>query len=354
MPRANLVRCAFLFSAALAISTAASAQGWTPEYKDGVLQPLADGFPNQEITIVVPDDPTSAEGILATQVANVAKQFSPVGIRTEIRQDFQAMPTWEALAYVKREERGKEGYMIITFSHAGSLADTLAADVKATVGVDRSDMQPVIGLEIARWFMTQCADVAWEPTIQALIDQIKANPGKVRYMGQGAGGGVDLGFFSTMKHFGINADQLDAIPIGGTVEQATATAACEGDVTNTTVEPIMPHIQKERVKLIFMNGTQRVPEFPDVPTAADLGMTNGGLMSGKELITSSDVSPEHLAWLYELFRKATEQQEYIDGRHKIPGLVVEIRNPADTQKLFDDTVDEVRAVLDDLGLLVMK
>jgi tripartite-type tricarboxylate transporter receptor subunit TctC len=275
-------------------------------------------------------------------------------LRTEIRQDFQAVPTWEALAYIKGDDRGKDGYLVATFSHAGSLADTMAADVKSVVGVTRDDMQPVIGLEIARWFLTQCATVSWDPTIEALVAQIKANPGKVRYMAQGAGGGVDLGFFSFMKHFGINADQVDAIPIGGTVEQATATAACEGDVTVTTVEPIMPHIQKGRVKLLMMNGTERVPEFPDVPTAADLGMAGGGLMSGKELVTWKDVPATHVAWLYELFRKATSEQSYIDKRKKIPGLVVEIRNPADTQKLFDETVVQVRDVLDQLGLLVVK
>jgi len=354
MLKASLARYVFLFSAALAVSTAASAQGsWTPEYKDGVLQPLADGFPNQEITILVPDRPTASDGILATQMIEAAKPFSPVPLRTEFRQDFQAVPAWEALAYIKREGN-EDGYVVITFSHAGSLADTMAVDLKSVVGVTRDDMQPVIGLEISRWFLTQCATVAWEPTIEALVAQIKANPGKVRYMAQGAGGGVDLGFFSFMKHFGISADQVDAIPIGGTVEQATATAACEGDVTVTTVDPIMPHLQNGRVKLLMMNGIDRLPEFPDVPTAADLGMAGGGLRSGKEFITSKNVPAEHVAWLHELFKKAASEPSYVEKRKKIPGLLVEIRNPADTEKLFDETVTQVRDVLDQLGLLVVK
>jgi tripartite-type tricarboxylate transporter receptor subunit TctC len=213
-------------------------------------------------------------------------------------------------------------------------------------------MQAVLGLENVRWLLTQCADVAWEPTIEALVAEIKANPGKVRYMGQGAGGGVDLGFFSYMKHFGISADQVDAIPVGGTVEQSTATAACEGDVTVTTVEPILPHLQNKRVNLLMVNGSERLSEYPDVPTAADLGMKGGGLMSGKELITSSDVPALHVAWLNELFKKVASEQSYVDARHKLPGVQVQLRSPEETEELFDNTLVELHPIIESLGLLV--
>ena len=347
-----IARLATVSFAVLAASTAAYAQDtWTPEYVDGILQPLPDGFPNQEINILVPDDPTSAEGILATVLVEHARKYSPVGMRTEIRQDFQAFPTWEALAYIERSDRGKDGYIVETFSHTGSLADTLAEDLESILGVSRDDMRPILGLENVRWFLTQCATVEWDPTIEALVERIKANPGQVRYMAQGAGGGVDLGFFSFMKHFGISAEEVNAIPIGGTVEQATATAACEGDVTVTTIEAILPHLQNGRVNLLMVNGSERLPDYPDAPTAADLGMAGGGLMSGKEIITSSEVPDLHAAWLTELFTKATSEQSYVEARQGLPGVQVQIRTPEETQELFDNTVAAVSGVLEELGLL---
>jgi hypothetical protein len=66
------------------------AQAWEPEFKDGVLQPLPDGFPSEDLTLIVADDATSAEGILMQNLVETAAQYSPVGIRAEAREDFEA------------------------------------------------------------------------------------------------------------------------------------------------------------------------------------------------------------------------------------------------------------------------
>jgi len=42
----------------------------------------------------------------------------------------------------------------------------------------------------------------------------------------------------------------------------------------------------------------------------------------------------------------------MDARHKFPGVQVQIRSPEETQELFANTVNELRPVLDSLGLLV--
>ena len=47
----------------LALASGASAQ--PGEFVKGVLQPLADGFPNKAITLIVVDDPGSRDGIYA-------------------------------------------------------------------------------------------------------------------------------------------------------------------------------------------------------------------------------------------------------------------------------------------------
>lgn len=80
-------------------------------------------------------------------------------------------------------------------------------------------------------------------------------------------------------------------------------------------------------------------------------MAGGGLMSGKEIITSAQVPDLHAAWLTALFTKATSEPGYVAARHTLPGVQVQIRTPEETQELFDLTGSAVSSVLGELGLL---
>lgn len=51
------------------------------EWKDGVLQPLADGFPNQPITLINVDDAGTNSGIYVRALQEAIKDMSPVEIR---------------------------------------------------------------------------------------------------------------------------------------------------------------------------------------------------------------------------------------------------------------------------------
>src|SRR5688572_7589587 len=80
-------------------ATTTAAGEWQPEFVDGILQPLPDGFPNQDITVIVADNATSAEGILMQNLVDIAGNYSPVAVRAEAREDFEAFGSWEALRY---------------------------------------------------------------------------------------------------------------------------------------------------------------------------------------------------------------------------------------------------------------
>ena len=65
MPRLTaLLGIATLGAAAVLAPTGAShAQGWEPQYADGELQPLPDGFPDRPIVLINTDDAGSPDGI---------------------------------------------------------------------------------------------------------------------------------------------------------------------------------------------------------------------------------------------------------------------------------------------------
>ena len=327
--------------------SATETTAWEPEYVDGKLQPLPDGFPDRPITIVIADEASSAEGIQANHVQQAAESLSPVPIEIEARTDFTGIPTWEAIEYMNNDPDGKEGYMMVAFAGVGSLADIVATPVEDATGLTLDDLQEVITNENTAWYVSQCKEVGWEPTMESMVQYTKDHPGEVRFMAQSGIGGSDLGFYSYMDALG--AGELDIIPVGGGLEKTAAAAACEGDVTVATAETTMPHVQAGRLDVLMVSGDERFKDLPEVPTAADLGI-EGGLVSSKQFVAAADAPPQHVAWLFELMSKIAEDPAYVEKREAFPGTQVFVRDPAETDQNNRDTLKVIEQVINELGL----
>ena len=324
-----------------------NAGDWEPEYEGEVLQPLPDGFPDQPIRILVADGPASADGQLATQLAETASGHAPVDIRVEFREDFVALGDWEAARYIADQEEGRDGYLLQTMAGIGTYAD-LALQPEGILGLTFDDVQPVAVVEDTRWWLAQCSEVPWEPTFEALIEQIQSNPGEVRYMGLGGVGGTDLGFYQLLNSAG--GGEVDHIPTGGGEDKSLATAACEGDVTVSTSTTLNPHVQSGRVDLLAVMGDQRLEEYPDVPTAAELGIEGGGLVSTKQLTTTAQIPELHLAWLAELLQTVVDDSSYVDQRQQQPGVTVYFEGPDATKELNRETLDLTTTLIEEFDM----
>jgi hypothetical protein len=111
------------------------------QFENGVLQPLKSGFPTRPITVMVVDEPGSADSVFATQLVEVASEMSPMPINIQHRVDFSNFGTWEALAWVKDQgEAGNDGYIVIVYTLQGGIIDLLVIDMKTEVGVDLEDI----------------------------------------------------------------------------------------------------------------------------------------------------------------------------------------------------------------------
>ena len=89
--------------------TLASAAGAQPgEWVNGVLQPLADGFPNRPITLINIDDPGSRDGIYARTMQKSLKDKCPVELRIS-DEPAATLGTFYTLQDTMRRKGGKEG-----------------------------------------------------------------------------------------------------------------------------------------------------------------------------------------------------------------------------------------------------
>jgi putative tricarboxylic transport membrane protein len=333
---------------------AAANAGWTPQYVNGKLQPLPDGFPDREMSMIVSDNPTSAEAILMRHLLQAAQKISPVPIRGEIREDFEAFGSWEALDYINNAEGGKEGYVQMVFGTPGGLVDLHSAPVTDELGLGKDDLGEIITLENRPYLIVQCADVAWEPTWESLMTQIKNNPGKVRVMGGAPGTNTDLVFAYYIDQLGVGNlyDKADVnlINVGGIAERVTAVAACEGDVTVSTIEAAQPHIQSGRLDVILVTGAEKLKGYENVPLSTEVGITEDPAQSTKQVVVPASVDATHIRWLYELYAKAAADPEYVKARGDIPGVHIGIQDPAGSQQVNDLAFDKFGVLTEKLGI----
>jgi tripartite-type tricarboxylate transporter receptor subunit TctC len=322
---------------------------------DGVLQPLADGFPEREMTIIVADNPTAADTILAQTLAESARNYSPVAIEVEAREDFEAFGSWEAMQYIIDNEGGEEGYLQHVFSAPGVVLDLHGAPITDELGLSLDDIDEIIALETRPYYVVQGKHVPWEPTWEAFSEYVLANPGTVRYMGGGPGTNTDLNLAWYLRELELgdlfNPEDYVHVNVGGIAERVLAVAAGEGDITVSTVDAAQPHFDSGQLDLIFITGTQEVPAFPDVPNATDVGIEDVPLPgSTKEIVVPSGVDDCHVQWLYELYRTAAEDPEYVETRTAIPMSAPQLRSPEETDALNQQTYEETEQLMLDLGL----
>ena len=332
-------------TAAATATPAATAEGWTPVYEGGVLQPLPDGFPTQPITLLNVDEPSSADGLYARAMQNAARSISPVPIEVVDRPS-SAFGTWEGLDFVKNQTGGLEGHYPVIASMTGSALDFLTEPITPELGIEfPADVNPVIATELVPFVVISRANAPWS-TWLGLVDYAKENPGELRYISLGVGSQLDLAMESIMKQAGIEANK---IPLEDPVEIGTVVAAGEGDFAMNVPDVAIGQAQAGRINVLLSVGDQVPEQWPDAATTAELGM-NEPWGSLRGFLVPPETDSLHRDWLYELFSKASDAPEYQDRVNSLPGAQFELLDHDGVLAAQQRIIELADPIVRDLGL----
>src|ERR1700754_2768918 len=205
----KVIACATLLAAGLiAAPNLAYSAEWTPEFKDGVLQPLADGFPNQPITLINVDDAGTNSGIYVRALQEAIKDMSPVEIRIS-DEPRAAGGTINTLAEVEDSRKGgNDGYFLVSMSIIGSATDFLSEPITKETGYEVADVNYMISTEVVPWLFAQRADAPWGNDFGKFVEYAKANPGKVKYIAPGVGSGTDIYMTWLLDQLGLEVNKV--------------------------------------------------------------------------------------------------------------------------------------------------
>lgn len=320
-----------------------------PALAQEMMEPLASGFPNKPIVLIVIDSPGSADSVYASQIAEAASRISPQPVVVEHREDFTNFGTWEGIAWIKDQgELASEGYINYVLTIPDAMVDMAAIDIEDMTGMTVDDLNTVIATERVPFFLIQRSDAPWGDTLDEFVAYAQENPGSVRHITGGPGGGMDAAMRFWLGNLGITVNDV----IGGNpTERALAVASGEGDITASPPDVLGPHYDAGRVELLLGAGADAFPAPWDavVPSESRFEMADP-FSQTRTIGTSPDVSEEHRDWLYQLFSAAAQDPAFVAQRSQVTALQLVDLDPQESKDLAMYGLDVSVNMFKELGI----
>lgn len=344
-------------------SAAASECGVTVNANGG-LDPLADGFPNQPITIISIDDPGAPDGVYALTLKSVIEEAGLTDQRITVvdRPDFGTYGTWEGLDFINKDPAGQEGYVLAIATIPGATVDLLATDVVEALDADIEKLNIIQSTEYVPYVMTSRKDAPWGNDVDAMIKAAQEAPGTLKYISRGPGSGLDLAF-SNYRQIAGERDAVeggDGIPvqeiIGGSHAEINAVlGAGEGDIAMTLSDVAKQFYDDGRVEVLTLSGNAPTPEPWTVPTMKDYFgpelLESDPWGQNRTLFGATDMDPCHHEWLVKLVELATATDEWKEQRLAIPGLTLQNLSREEMFALSDTALEAACPILKNQDLL---
>ena len=245
-------RCrAVLAAAVMAVSSWAQAQAW----------------PAKPVKIVVPYPPGGAVDVVTRKIA--AKLQEQTGQTFFVENKAGATGTIGLAAVVQAPA---DGYTLA----ANDTTYALLPHIFKKLPFDHEkDLLPVSAFVFAPMGVVVKAESRYR-TLGDLLGAAKAEPGKVTYGTGGAG---------TTPHFVSEALGIAAgvtfmhVPYKGAGEATMAMLSGTIDFQVASTPGVMGNVKGGKARLLAVSGSKRLPSLPDVPTFAEAGLKNFGLIN---------------------------------------------------------------------------
>jgi tripartite-type tricarboxylate transporter receptor subunit TctC len=231
-----------------------------------------DHFPSKPVKVIVPYAPGGATDIVARIVTEQMRQG--------LGQSFVVENKPGAFGILAIEEMARsrpDGYTLQVGNVTTNAISPVIAASKFKINYDR-DVAPVTNLiDVPAFLVVTTTNFAIKD-VKGLIDYAKKNPDKLRYGTVGAGSYPHY----DMAYFAKRAGDLKMVAIHN---KAGASGVINDMITGDTqaaflnVASTAPQIRASKLKPIAIVNHQRLADYPDVPTMAEVGFPDVGTIA---------------------------------------------------------------------------
>lgn len=196
-----------------------------------------------------------------------------------------------------------DGYSIMIVANGMAVNPSLYARLHYD---PQADFEPISLLAAVPNILVTQADRADVNTLQDVIDQAKAEPGKYTYASAGVGTSIHLAgaLFTYMGEL----DMLH-IPYRGSGPAVADLLGGQVDYMFDSITSSKPHVDSGLLKPLAITTTTRSKSMPDLPTVAESGMEGYELTPWFATFAPAGTSPEIIETLHTAMIKAMNTEK---------------------------------------------
>ena len=221
--------------------------------------PAAAQYPDKSITLLAGYPPGGLVDVVTRLMAEGMKPRFPKGITVVNRPGAAG-----SVAVAEVVRAAPDGYTIVLTPHS---ALVIAAQMQELAYKTPDDYDPILNV-VAYYPMIAVRTESEYQTIQDLIADAKANPGKLRIGSPGEGTSSHLNLEELMR---VTGTKMVHVPFQGWGQSSPALLG--GHIEALVAQPgeLRGAVDGKRMRVLVNFRPQRLPSFLDVPTAKELG-----------------------------------------------------------------------------------
>jgi tripartite-type tricarboxylate transporter receptor subunit TctC len=272
-----------LLAAAVTAGTLLGAQAQTPG---------ASEWPARPVRIIVPFPPGGANDIAARSIGLEIGPALSQPVIVDNKTGAGGLVGYSAAA------QSKDGHTLLMASTSISLLPSLSPGA-ANYDLAR-DFEPVGWVSAFPGVLVVPASSKIR-TVQELLAEMRASPGKVSCGNGGIGTSSHLGVELFLS---VTRTSCTGVPYRGEGALAPALMAGEVAMAFSNLPGVLPHIKSGKIRVLAVAASEPSPDLPGVPTLESMGLTGMEVTGWVVLLASKGMPEEAVARLDKLLQQA--------------------------------------------------
>jgi tripartite-type tricarboxylate transporter receptor subunit TctC len=264
---------------------------------------LADDYPAKPITMIIPLGAGGSHDLNARVMTSMLPTYLGQPVVVELMPGGSGRIGTAAAAKAK-----PDGYTLL-FTH--NFIDELQQHVSKLPYNPNKDFVVIARTNTAPPSLTVRADSRFK-TMKDMLDEAKANPGKVKFGHSGNWGAAMVPGAALLQAAGV---KMSLVPYKG--GGPAMRGVLSGDVDFTVAFPSVITSQGDKVRTLVTLADK--PAFPNVPTTGDIGFPDVANIATMQrvVLAPAGTPPERLAKLREAFAKLAQDKTYMTLLNKL-------------------------------------
>jgi tripartite-type tricarboxylate transporter receptor subunit TctC len=291
---------------------------------------LAQSYPNKTITLVAPYAVGGDSDFSGRNLSVVASKL--IGQSVIVTNIVGASGT---IGSQRVRTAAPDGYTLLV-SRGGSQAITPALD--SSTPYKWNDFTFISLLDFNPVVCVVKPDAPYK-TMKDLIDTIRANPGKLNYATAGPGTTQHLAVEVILSQIGLPSTAAMMIPYKGGGEATTALLGGQVQFICNNLTTMVGQIKGGAMRALVTSTPSRLKDFPDVPTAREMGVSNLEQVMGWSGLYGPPGLPAEVVTKWQaVLRDVAKDANWSRGNDTV-GAIPAIRSPQDTEKFAKEQFD---------------